>query len=127
MKKRRQFSQEFKKEIVDKFYKGELTAAQLASEHKLHPEQIYKWKYESEGRRPKERIQELQDEGRSATDIRYIMQLEEELSEYKKKVGELALENELLKKLKSGLPTTRSASGFTKIKQELDQLKRRAK
>lgn len=127
MRKRRQFTLEFKKELLDKYYKGEITPAQLASEHDLHVEQIYKWKYEIEGQRPKKRLKELQAEGRSSDDIRHIMQLEEELSEYKKKVGELSLENELLKKLKTGSQPTRSVSGFIKIKQELDQLKRRVK
>lgn len=127
MKKRRMFSEEFKKEVVEKYYKGELTTAQLASEHNLHVDQIYKWKYQAEGRKPKERVRELEAEGRSQADIRHIMQLEEELSAYKKKVGELSLENELLKKLKNGSPLTRSVSGFIKIKQELDQLKRRVK
>ena len=127
MKKRRQFTPEFKKEILDKYYKGEITAAQLASEYNLLVETIYKWKYEMEGRRPKERAKELQEEGRSPADIRFIMQLEEELSEYKKKVGELSLENELLKKLRGDSQPTRNVSGLLKIKQELDQLKKRAK
>lgn len=126
-KPRRKFSWEFKKKLIEDYYGGKITTAQLASKHDLHVNEIYKWKYELEGRRKKERQVELKQEGRSPEDIRRIMQLEEELSEYKKKVGELSFENDLLKKLHPSLQQAKSISGLEKIRKELGLSKGRAK
>jgi hypothetical protein len=48
-----------------------------------------------------ERLEELEAQGSSREQARRIMQLEAELEEYKKKVAELALINDLLKKLQT--------------------------
>lgn len=125
--KRREFSWDFKKKIIEEYYSGKITASQLASEHDLHVDTIYKWKYELEGRRKKERQVELRNEGRNPEDIRRIIALEDELSEYKKKVGELSLENDLLKKLHPSLQQTKSVSGLEKIRKELGVSKGRVK
>lgn len=125
--KRRYFSWEFKRRIVDQYSRGELSAAQLASQHNLHPDFIYKWKYELEKQRKKDREAELAGEGRSSEDIRTIMQLEEEIGEYKKKVGELSLENDLLKKLNPNFQHTKNVSGLERIKRELGRSRRGAR
>jgi len=124
---RRYFSLDLKKKLIEQYYKKEITAAQLASEYEIHPECIHRWKYELEHRRKRARIKELENEGRCSEDVRYIMQLEQELESYKKKVGELILANDLLKKVNPNFQSTRNVSGLEKIKKELAQSRRRVK
>ena len=122
------YSREFKEKIIEQYYKGEITAAELASQHQLHVDQIYRWKYELNGVRQSERRRELQREGRNPSDVRYILELEQEMSAYKEKVAELLLQVELLKKVQPcPHPLSSNVSGLEKIKRELGLSKRRAK
>lgn len=121
-------SMEMREKLVEQYYKREVTAAQLSSEYGVHADLIYKWKYELDKKRKKQRAKELVNEGRSGADVRYIMQLEQELEEYKKKVGELTLANDFLKKFQTlDCPRTSAVSGLEKIRQELGQRKGRVK
>lgn len=125
---RRKFTREFKEKIIEQFYKNEITAAELASKHQLHPDQIYRWKYELSTVRHNERRRELQKEGRNPSDVRYILELEQEMSAYKEKVAELLMQVELLKKVQPGpRPLSSNVSGLEKIKRELGLSKRRVK
>jgi len=127
-KEKRSFTREFKDKIIEQFYKGEITAAELATKHQLHVDQIYKWKYELTRVRQNERRRELQKEGRNPSDVRYILELEQEMSAYKEKVAELLMQVELLKKVQPGPhPLSSNVSGLEKIKRELGLSKRRAK
>ena len=44
MKKRRSFSKEFKKEIVETVVSGQATAAEISREYSISPVLISKWK-----------------------------------------------------------------------------------
>ena len=58
---------------------------------------IDKWRVRQEGKARQERIGELGAEGHHPQDAKRIQRLEEELVEYKKKVGEQTLIIDLLK------------------------------
>lgn len=106
-KNRRQFSEEAKRQAVDDFVSGRRTAAEIAAELGLAQGVIYKWRVQLEAKGRQARIDELGAEGHHPWDAKRIQRLEEELAEYKKKVGEQAVVIDLLKKLrqsKSSLP-----------------------
>lgn len=89
MKKYRRYSIEFKKSIVDSILSESGTTSQLAREHGIHPNVIYKW------------VRQFQDgklAGSFTSKDREKQAVEAELNRYKQKVGELLLENDLLKK-----------------------------
>lgn len=99
-KKNSKFTIEDKQKAVDDFISGRKSAAQIAAELGTAPTLIYRWKAEHFQNKKDNRIEELKAEGQSAADIRRIMQLEAELEEYKKKLAEQILINDLLKKLR---------------------------
>lgn len=88
MKKYRTHTAEFKRDLIDRIEKNETTITEAAREYNISHSLIEKWrdKFQSgtlaERSTPRER------------------QLEKELDLYKKKVGELTLEVDFLKKLK---------------------------
>ncbi|MCB9024738.1 MAG: hypothetical protein H6625_12425 [Bdellovibrionaceae bacterium] len=128
MSKRKQYNynQVERRQIVDDYYAKKITSAQLASEYSLDVSVIHRWKYELDRRKKTERKDELLSDGRSAEDVKYIMQLEEELSEYKKQLGQAMFENDLLKKAHS-LQHKKKSTGLEIIKKELAQSKGRVK
>ena len=110
MKKvKKQFSQEVKKQAVDDFVSGRKTAVQIGAEIGAAPNLIYRWRTEANREIRDNRIEELSAEGHSPADIRRIMQLEAELEEYKKKLAEQILINDLLKKLRDSRTSPRES------------------
>lgn len=99
-KKRRQFNPEDKRRAVEDFVTGRRTAAEIAAELSISPNLIYRWKADFEAQGRAERIEDLKAEGHNPDDIRRIMDLEDELEEYKRKLAEQILINDLLKKLR---------------------------
>lgn len=100
-KPRRQFSDELKRQIVDDYVSGRKTAAELAIQHGIVQGIIYKWKVWCDEQAKGERIGALESQGHDPQAARRIQQLEAEVVEYQKKVGQLTVINELLKKLHS--------------------------
>ena len=98
-KKRRQFNPEDKRRAVDDFVAGRRTAAQIAVDLNISPNLVYRWKADSEAEARAARAEDLKSEGHNPADVRRIMDLEDELEEYKKKLAEEILINDLLKKL----------------------------
>ncbi len=88
MKKYRHFDEEFKREVVARIDSGSMTKAQASREYNLSSSLIDRWQRQiHEGTmRPRPSAREKQ--------------LERELEMYKKKVGELSMQVDLLKKLK---------------------------
>lgn len=99
MKKYRSFSNEYKRELVGRIERGEITRGQAAREAGLSPSLIDRWRKQiREGtfrERPTSREREL----------------ERDLDRYKKKVGELTMENDLLKKISESLASMRKSNG----------------
>ena len=100
-KAKRQFKHEDKLRAVDDYVTGRKTAAQLAVEIGCSPNLIYRWKAEADAARRDDRAAEIEASGvRDPLDIKRILNLEDELEEYKKKLAEQILINDLLKKLR---------------------------
>lgn len=99
-KVKRQFSEEIKKKAVDDFVSGRRTAAEIAAELGLAQGVVYRWRVQLEENAREGRIDELGAEGHHPHDAKRIQRLEEELAEYKRKVGEQAVIIDLLKKLR---------------------------
>lgn len=100
-KAKRQFKPEDKARAVDEYVSGRKTAAQLAVEFSCNPNLIYRWKAEADAARRDERAAEIEAGGvRDQRDVKRIVDLEDELEEYKKKLAEQILINDLLKKLR---------------------------
>ena len=97
--RRRQFTREFKLQIVHEVQAGK-SPAQAARENELHPSTIIEW------RRNHEKYAEraFQGNGRSYTDEARIADLE-------RKVGQLTMENDLLKKALSRLEVRHPRAG----------------
>jgi len=99
MKKYRTFSAAFKQQLVEQIESGAISGAQAAREHQLSSSLIDRWRHRyAEGRLVEK--PSLQEKA-----------LERELERYKKKVAELVLENDLLKKLKASSRATRESNG----------------
>jgi len=84
--RRRQFSQEFKARVVRELQAGK-SLAQVAREHQIHVSMVREWraKYEQYGERA------FQGNGRAYTDEARVAELE-------RMVGQLTMENALLKR-----------------------------
>lgn len=86
---RRKFSKEFKAKVALEAIKGQRTVNELAKEFTVHPNQISKWKKQALGSLP-----EVFGNGKDAK----AEQLEEERDRLYKKVGQLQVEVDFLKK-----------------------------
>ena len=88
-KKIGQFSIELKKQVTLAMLKGEQTIAEIAKQYKVHPNQLYKWKKQALANFAK--LFETTDTDREK-------QVEQEISELERKIGQLTLECDFLKK-----------------------------
>lgn len=89
MRSRRSFSKEFKKEIVETVVSGSASAAEIAREYHISPIMISRWKKDyKEGKF---------FENDNSTDI---ARLELKVRELERLVGELTMENRMLKKVR---------------------------
>jgi transposase-like protein len=103
------FRREIKLQAVDDYVSGRKTAAQVAAAVGTSPGAIYKWKVWADEHAKGERMAALEADGHDVAAARRIQQLEAELAEYQKKVGEQAVVIDLLKKLQTS-PSSRPAS-----------------
>ena len=99
MKKYRHFSEEFKRALVAQVDSGVISKSAAARENDISPSLLDRWQ---------KQINEGTLQSRPTARER---QLERELDRYKKKVGELTIQNELLKKLNETYPSTRKSCG----------------
>lgn len=100
-KTRRQFSPEDKARAIDDYISGRRTVGQIGAELRCAPNLIYRWKADAEAAHRQGRAKAIEASGvRDPHDIKRILDLEDELEEYKKKLAEQILINDLLKKLR---------------------------
>ena len=89
MRKRRSFSSEFKKEVVEAIVSGQATGAEISREYSISPVVISKWKKDYKEGKFFENV--------NSTDI---ARLELKVRELERLVGELTMENRMLKKVR---------------------------
>lgn len=99
MKKYRSFSSEFKRDLIARVDSGEVTLTSAAREHELSPSLLQRWK---------KQIHEGSFRDRPTL---HEKRLEKELEWYKKKVGELTRQVDLLKKINESFPPLRRSNG----------------
>jgi transposase-like protein len=100
MKRYRQFTEDFKRSLVAQIDSGAISKAAAARENNISPSLIDRWQ---------QQIHEGRIQSRATARER---QLERELDCYKKKVGELTIQNELLKKLNETCVSMRRSNGY---------------
>ncbi|GAG68868.1 unnamed protein product [marine sediment metagenome] len=89
MRSRRSFSREFKREIVETVVSGQANAAELSREYHISPILISKWKKDYKKGKFFDNV--------NSTDI---ARLELKVRELERLVGELTMENRMLKKVR---------------------------
>lgn len=103
MAKRIRHSYEFKKKVVEEFERGLGTAQELGRKHNVHPISIYQWKKKFEDGsifdRPTKREKDL----------------EKKLAQAERKIGQLVVERDLLKKLQEETSQRQKRSGGLRV------------
>jgi len=127
-KSKKQYDLEYKRRIVQEYLQGGIKSADLAAREGLDRAQIYKWKIQFDNRQRNDRIDAIADEeGVSLEQARKIRELEEELEATQRKLAQVVLECDLLKKIQPNSPFARRSSGYIETKQLLARSKGRAK
>jgi transposase-like protein len=127
-KPRKSYDVEYKRRIVEEYLRGEITTNALAAREGLERGQIYCWRVQLASRDRTARIGVIAEtEGVSLDQARQIRELEEELEASHKKIAQLVLENDLLKKIQPNSPFAKKSSGYIETKQLLARSKGRAK
>jgi transposase-like protein len=103
-KQRRQFTPEFKLEVVLEGLRGEKSIAQLCRERDITDSLYYSWRDQFLERAPTLFAEPSQPEQQDA-------EQEGRIAELERMVGKLALENDVLKKAKSWLGAQRTRNG----------------
>lgn len=127
-KHKRFFSEEVKRQAVGDYVSGRRSTADVALELGVVPGVLYKWKVKLDEEAKGERIDDLQSQGTDPKSARQILELEEELEEYQKKVGQQAVIIDLLKKLQPpNSPLANVSNGLGGIMRHVARLKRAVK
>ena len=127
-KSRKSYDLQYKRQIVEEYLRGEILTNALAEREGLDRGQIYNWKVQLAEKARDARIEEIADtEGVSLDQARQIRELEEELEATQRKLAQVILENDLLKKIHQDYPSARKSSGYIETKQLLARSKGRAK
>jgi transposase-like protein len=126
---RRTFTEEQKRTAVDDYVSGRKTAAQVAADLAVAPDQVYKWKISQDERAKGLSAEELEAAGSRAEDITRIQELEAELKEARLLLAEKTIVEELLKKrLRSTNSQQRSElTGLIETMEQLAQKRKRVK
>lgn len=94
---RKKFTPEQKEKAVSDYLAGK-PAPEVAAEIGCEPHHIYRWKTLHEEKQKGLRLDELMDEGNSKAMAEKLLEKELEIEMYQKKIAELTLINDLLKK-----------------------------
>ena len=120
-------TREQKLKAIEEYKAGTKTSTQIAEQFgTTNKNLIHAWKYEVEERAKGERVDELKNTGYSAEAARRILDLEQEVIEYQKKLAEQVLIVDLLKKLRSqaNFQPEKNVTGLTDIIRNLNQKKK---
>lgn len=124
---KRQFSVEFKRQILREAESGAASVSELAARHDLTVTMICRWRRQL---RDQELDQAVESAPRAVVakegvDPRYVRELEAKLREANEKLGELYIVVEGLKKVGLAPERTKSANSFVATAATLARLKRR--
>jgi transposase-like protein len=111
-KEPRNFTTEFKKEIIAKIANGEATVGELSKQHNLRPNMIYRWRRELRDGEIDVKVEKAPRVEKSGVDPKYVRHLEEKLREASEELGKLYLVVEGLKKIHQDPKSTKNASSF---------------
>lgn len=128
-KPRRKFTDEQKQKAVAEHLSGSKPAEQIARENDVEVGVIYKWKAQLNAAAKGQRVEELESQGMPSQMARKMLQMEAEIEEYQKKVAELTIINDLLKKLQTSPPSVRESelTGLIETTRRLARAKKLAK
>lgn len=128
-KYRKRPTPEQKEKALDDYVSGARTAQEIAEELDTDVNNVYRWKTVREEKLKGSRIDELIEQGGTLAQAKRIFELEQELEEYKKKLAEEVVINNLLKKLQtsSSLVPESELTGLIRTTRKLDQKRRPAK
>lgn len=128
-KYRKRPTPEQKEKALDEYVSGAKTAQEIAEELDTDVNNVYRWKTVREEKLKGSRIDELVDQGGTLAQAKRIVELEQELEEYKKKLAEEVVINNLLKKLQisSNSAPESELTGLIRTTRKLDQKRRPAK
>jgi transposase-like protein len=115
MKKYRNFTEDFKRSLIFRIDSGQITKAEAARENDIAPSLIDRWQ------------KQIHEGTLRNHPSKRERQLEKELDQYKKKVGELTMTNDLLKKIPEHLAQMRKSDGYVVTGLNVAPLKRGAK
>jgi transposase-like protein len=114
-KSQRRHSNQFKRDVVDQIEAGLISQSEAARQHDVSPSLITRWRRQI-------RENTLVDHPTAREKA-----LEKELERYKKKVGELTLANDLLKKIQESSRRAKKLSESVVSPRTLDRSKELAK
>ena len=128
-KYRKRFTTDQRDKAIDEYVSGAKTAQEVAQELGTDVANVYRWKTVREEKAKGSRIEELIDQGGTLAQAKRIVELEQELEEYKKKLAEEVVINNLLKKLQTSTssPPESELTGLIRTTRKLDQKRRPAK
>lgn len=99
MKKYRSFTEDFKRSLILQIDSGQISKSGAARENDLSPSLIDRW------------CKQVHAGTLQHHPTKRERQLEKELDQYKKKVGELTMQNEVLKKIPEFIASLRKSDG----------------
>jgi transposase-like protein len=125
---KRQFSADFKKQILDEAAGGR-SLTDLAHEHDLTVTMICRWKRQTRDGEIDSAVEAAPraQVGTPGADLRYVRELEMKLRESNEKLGEMYVVVEGLKKIQADSQRMRSARSFVATANTMGRLKRPAK
>lgn len=100
-KQRRKFTPEQKQEAVEDYLTERRSAMDIANDLSVSVSLIYKWKADLELKSKNKTINDLTEQGYPRAAAIKIQQQQAEIEAYQKKVAELTVINDLLKKLRT--------------------------
>ena len=125
-KPRRKFTIEEKQQAVNDYLTGKKSAVTVASECGVTVSLIYKWKADLELKSKNKTINDLTEQGYPRSAAIKIQQQQAEIEAYQKKVAELTVINDLLKKLRTR-PSSQPESELTGLIKTTKKLAQRRK
>lgn len=115
VKKYRSFSHQFKKELVEQIDAGAISQGQAAREHEISPSLICRW------------MKQVHEDSLIEKPTAREKKLERELEQSKKKIGELTLLVDYLKKIEERSQRTKRSNSYVVTQKTLAGSKEPAK